>query len=189
MSFKIEEISIEEFKKRTSPPSFLNHTKTILLPGGLELRGEFEVTCRESTGEDVWKVKQSNLLTDCGRRIWMDTVFQSARIAFSQSTEPPNPTRYTICSDASNSLSFTSATISAVNDPVTNTKTFSTTFPTPPPVTRTLGTIMLCWNTTNTDASLGVYGIAAYSLLTPAKTQTTTQTLEVVYRISMSPIS
>lgn len=48
---------------------------------------------------------------------------------------------------------------------------------------------MLCWNTTNTDANVGVYGIAAYALLTPAKTQTTTQTLEVVYRISMSPIS
>lgn len=188
MSFKIEEISIEEFKKRTSPHSFLNHSKTLKLPGDLELRGEFEVTCREASGESVWNVKQSNLLTDCGRRIWMDTVFLSARIAFSQSTETPNPTRYMICSDASNSLTFTSATISAVNDPVTNTKTFSTTFSTPP-VTRTLGTIMLCWNTTNTDSTIGAYGIAAYSLLTPAKTQTTTQTLEVVYRISMSPIS
>jgi hypothetical protein len=48
---------------------------------------------------------------------------------------------------------------------------------------------MLCWPSTNTDTLVGAYGIAAYALLTPAKTQTTTQTLEVVYRISMSPIS
>lgn len=186
MSFKVQEISFDEFKKQVSSP--VGHRKTITLPGDLELRGSFGIVCRESTGEEVWSVEQSNLLTDMGRRIWMDTALESARIAFSQSIEPPNPSRYTICCDASNSLAFTSITTTPSNDSVTNTKTFSTTFTTPP-VTRTLGTIMLCWNTTNTDANVGVYGIAAYALLTPAKTQTTTQTLEVVYRISMSPIS
>lgn len=188
MSFKIEEIDVREFQKKMAPSSFLNSRKTLLLPGDLELRGDFEVTCREENGDTAWNLKQSNLLTDFGRRVWMDFSFASMRVAFSQSTEPVNPTRYMICCDASNSLTFSSTSITPTNDSVTNTKTFSTTFSTPP-VTRTLGTIMLCWASTSNDVLVGAYGIAAYALLTPAKTQTTTQTLEVVYRISMSPIS
>lgn len=188
MTFKVEEISFDEFRRVRAPSSFLNEVRSIKLAGGLELKGSFEVTCREQTGEKVWSVQQDNLLTDFGRRVWMDGMFSSMKIGFTQSTETPNPTRYLLAGDASNSLVFSSGSLTPTNDSVTNTKTFSTTFTTPP-VTRTLGTIALCWINTNTDTILGLYGIAAYSLLTPAKTQTTTQTLEVVYRISMSPIT
>jgi len=183
MSYKVEEVTNQVL------PPFLNARKTLAVPGGLQIRGEFEIVCREANGEDVWSVKQPNLLTDYGRRFWMENRYSSARIAFSQSTEPPNSTRYAITCDASNSLAFTSVGLAPTNDVVTFTKTFSTTFPSPPPVTRTLGSILLCTASTNLDTNLGIYGVCAYAVLTPAKTQTTTQTLEVVYRLSMTPIS
>jgi hypothetical protein len=163
-----------------------NFRRTAILQGGIELRGSFEVTAREvGSGEVAWSVKEDNLITDFGRRAWMDMRYYNLQLGFSSSTEPPSAARCSLASDA-NQI-FTSGNLTPSNNPSTHTKTISTTFGTPGN-NRTLGTIWIQRVNESVSAQGFVHGMVAYALLTPPKTQTTTQTLEVVYKISMSPI-
>ena len=173
-------------KFRASPEN-LNGRKSIMLSGESgTLVGEFSIVARDAnSGEIVWQEEDKNLITDFGRRRWMEQRFQSAYIGFSPSSETPQSGRYTLSSTAAQCFS-TSFLVTPANNSSTHTKTFSTTFGVPG-VNRTLGTIAL--SSTTVDGNLGIRGVLAYSLLTPPKVQTTTQTLEVVYKVSMNPIS
>lgn len=161
------------------------HT-TAILAGGIEMKGSFEITAREaSTGEVAWAHSDDNLITDLGRRAWMDMRFNSLAIGFASSVETPSAARCSIQGDSTQL--FISAGLSPSNNSVTHTKTLTTTFGTPGN-NRTLGTI---WLQRGNDLGIpngSARSLLAYALLTPTKTQTTTQTLEVVYKISMSPI-
>jgi hypothetical protein len=170
---------------RAGGPLNKNARKTAVLQGGIELKGSFELTARNAkTGEIEWAHEDTNLITDFGRRFWMDSRFNSLQVGFAASTEMPSAARCTLAGDSTQL--FVSANLTPSNNVVTHTKTVSTTFTTPG-VNRTLGTIWI--HRFNDTIQTGyVPGIIAYALLTPPKTQTTTQTLEVVYKISMSPI-
>jgi hypothetical protein len=162
-----------------------NARRSVVLPGGFELKGSFELVCREEkTGEVAWAHSDNNLITDYGRRIWMDYKFSGMTLGFCASTETPTAARSSLSGDSTQI--FFSATLTPSNNSVTNTKTLSTTFTTPPN-NRTLGSILLMDYYASAPNGIA-RGICAYALLTPPKTQTTTQTLEVVYKISMSPI-
>jgi len=155
---------------------------------GFELVGEFSLTARDvKSGEVEWEHSGKNLITDLGRRSWVFSRFNSMVIMFAPSIEVPQSGRYSVVSDASQC--FESADLTPSVAPATHTKTFSTTFNTPPASNRTLGTIALSYDTGSAFADRGLIRVAAFALLTPAKTQTTTQTLEVVYKVSMNPIA
>lgn len=188
--FKVETITQEQaeafLRKTRSPENPLNR-RSPLLVDGLEMVGEFSMTARDAvSGKVEWEHADKNLITDHGRRAWVFHRWSSMVIMFAPSTEVPLTGRYSIASDASQC--FESGILTPTNAPVTHTKTFSTTFTTPA-ANRTLGTIALAYTSTAAVADRGLMRVAAFALLTPPKTQTTTQTLEVVYKVSMNPIA
>lgn len=156
------------------------------LSEGVSLKGAFELTARDAkTGQVDWHYEGTNLITDFGRRFWMDSRFYTLQLGFAASTEAPTAARCTLAGDTAQV--FASGNLTPSNNSVTNTKTLSTTFGTPAS-NRTLGSIFLLRLNDGVVTSIGARGVIAYALLTPPKTQTTTQTLEVVYKISISPI-
>jgi len=168
-----------------------NARRSAILQGGIEMKGSFEIVARDAeTGKVDWDYKGENLITDFGRRSWMDLRFSGMCLGFSSSIEPPTAGRSTISSDSAQL--FVSGNISAVNNSVTNTKTLtvnsliSANFGSGQG-NRNLGTLFILPH--NQAVQTGyVRSVLAYALMTPPKTQTNTQTLEVIYKISMSPI-
>lgn len=181
-----EEAAAALARLRAGGPENKNNRPTIATYEGLQLKGSFELTARDAeSGEVAWTYQSENLITDFGRRYWMDFRFAQIQVGFAASTEAPTAARCTLAGDV-NQI-FASGNLSPSNNSVTHTKTVSTTFGTPAS-NRTLGSIFLLRVNDGVVAVMGARGVIAYALLTPPKTQTTTQTLEVVYKISMSPI-
>lgn len=169
-------------------PENLEGRRSMVLSGGFELTGEFSLTARDArSGEVEWEHTEKNIITDLGRRTWQEARWHAANIAFAPSTQAPQSSRYSLGTDGTQCVE--SGAIAAVNTPATHTKQFSTTFGTPA-ANRTLATIVV-GRYTGQVAYLneGVKQLMAFALLTPPKTQTTTQTLEVVYKVSMNPIA
>ena len=162
--------------------------RSMVLPGGFEISGEFCLTARDArSGEVEWEHTEKNLITDLGRRNWMEARWHNAIIGFAPSTEIPQAGRYSLSTDSTQCVA--SAALSPGINGSTHTKTFSTTYVSPAS-NRTLGTIALCRYTgTVAMTNEGLVQLISYALLTPPKTQSTTQTLEVVYRVSMNPIA
>ena len=161
--------------------------RSIRLAFGMEMKGSCELKCREAaTGELVWEDQVDNVITDLGRRLWFDDMFNNPRIATNPSTEQPDYRRYTVAGTVDSNLSPTSAPIAFSWNGSTMTKTWTTTFGTPS-ATRTIGTVALC--SIGYLANVGFNGMYSYLLLTPPKTQSTTQTLELVYKVVLSPIA
>jgi hypothetical protein len=169
-------------------PENRGNRRTIVTADGFEISGEFFLTARDArSGEVEWEHHDKNLITDFGRRCWFETKWHQATIAFAPSTETPLTGRYSIPSDSAQT--FSSAALSPSNNGVTHTKTFSTTY-IAPGSNRTLATIVLGRYTGAVAmGNMGLAQVMAFALLTPPKTQTTTQTLEVVYKVSMNPIA
>lgn len=154
------------------------------------LKGFVDAVCREADGSVAWEVHQANLLTDFGRRRFMlvgfpGTSLNKANYLFtSPGTESPLLGRTLLPDDGNASSSqVTSVQIAPAYDTATLTNTWNNTFAAPA-ANRTIGLIGL---TRLTHQSYGVGQILAYTLLSPAKVQTTTQTLEVQYRITLTP--
>lgn len=189
--YRVTTVSPEEAagilaRLRHGGPENKNARRSAILAGGIEMKGEFEIIAREvGSGEVAWSHKEKNLITDFGRRGWMDSRFATIQLGFAASTETPTAARCALAGDSTQL--FTSGNLTTSNNSSTHTKTVSTTFGTPGN-NRTLGTIWIQRVNESIPAGGVVHGIIAYALLTPPKTQTTTQTLEVVYKISMSPI-
>jgi hypothetical protein len=187
----ISEAEAESFLRRLKEsPENRTGKRSLLFPFGLEVKGEFSLIARDAkSGEIEWEHSQPNLLTDIGRRFWMENRFSSFRLGFCPSTEAPNSGRYSISTDPTANATFvTSTNLTPTNAPATNTKTVSTTF-TAPASNRTLGMIAVIGAGITASVNMGLFAVQAYAILTPPKTQSTTQTLEVVYKISMNPIA
>jgi hypothetical protein len=195
--YKVSVVNPEEAREvlsrlRPGSPENRNARREAILQGGIELKGSFEIVARDAaSGEVAWSHKGENLITDFGRRVWMDYRINGAQLGFSSSTEPPNSSRCAISSDSAQ-LFVSSVNLTPTNNPVTHTKTFvcnstiSANYGSGQG-NRNLGTIFLL--AYNAGLVTGyARNIIAYALMTPPKTQTNTQTLEVIYKISMSPI-
>lgn len=189
-SYKVESISNEEadafLSRMRKGPEVGSARRSILVPG-FEIKGDFFLTARnEKTKEVEWEHSEKNLITDLGRRVWMANRWSGASIGFCPSIDTPQLSRYTLSTDGAQS--FDSGNLTPSNASATHTKTFFTTFGVPG-INRTLGTIAIGYNAqTTTDANIGLIQLMSFALLVPPKTQTTVQTLEVVYRVSMNPI-
>jgi hypothetical protein len=185
----ISQAEAEAFLRRLKKgPENLNGSRSLVFPGGFELSGEFSLTARDArSGEVEWEHSEKNLITDFGRRVWQEARWHSGIIAFAPSTQTPQSSRYSVSTDGTQCVESTALT--PTNTPATHTKQFSTTFGTPAS-NRTLATIALGrYAGSVASTNEGLRQLTAFALLTPPKTQTTTQTLEVVYKVSLNPIA
>jgi hypothetical protein len=193
-SFAVQEISPEEYEKFLR--DIEDPSKNSFSGLGVRFEGQFHLKCRElptkaqidngEPGELVWEADQKNLVTDFGRRRWMEEGWGSASnyIFVSPSTEVPVSSRYSLLdlggSTQANSQSQWASPVAPSNNSSTLTRSWSPSALATPPSTRTIATIGLC---TNGYVNVGPLYVMSFSLISPAKTQTTTQTLEVVYSL------
>jgi hypothetical protein len=163
------------------------HQKGIVVDGFF-IRGRFGITLRNAkTGEVEWEHEQDNLMTDIARYQFADGGFVNMQIGFMPSKEAPAVARVSVGTDSSQCFTSGGPLGSSIT-PSTFTRQFSYNFSTPPSANRTLGSVMWMYYGHGINSAWGPDYIAAYALLTPPKTQTTLQTLEVVYKISMNPV-
>lgn len=183
------EASAEIYAQLKNPyidPSNRRGQRYIQTAEGLRIQGEFDLTCRDAeTGDVAWQVTQPNILTNYGLMLYANTGLNQAILGLAPSKEQPLAIRGSLSTDPTQC--WASASLSWTVTPSTYTKQCSTTFTTPAS-TRTLGTVFIQQFQTALNANIGPTAIAAYSLLTPFRTQTTTQTVELVYRISVTPV-
>jgi len=166
--------------------------KKLVLGAGIEISGRFEFTARNvETGKVEWECEQDNLITDSGRRffVWGGNSFGQQYVGFCASKETPSPFRYSLPTDTTQYFDSGTSNYGGSVNPSINTLTYTKQYGTvtwgAPPSNRTLGTIMLL---RGAYSYLGAYAICSYANISPSRVQTTTQTLEVLYKISMTPI-
>ena len=192
-SYRVQLLSPEEtdrmlaaMKQGRPGPGFKGLSPRMTLSGGLDIKGSFEITARDAKSNEIeWQYAGDNLITDFGRRVWASSRWNGTpNIGFSPSREPPSASRCSVTSDVSQS--FMVATSLSV-DSSTNTKIFTGTGAglNAPASNRTLASIGL---STVSSGGLSHANMWSLALLTPPKTQTPSQTLEIVYRFSMIPI-
>jgi len=177
----IEQVSdgqAQEYLRRLREGDDLSHF-------GVTIKGFFDVVCREE-GETVWEIHQPNLLTDYGRRTWAYGNFSSANFAIFTSplAETPRADRYSLIDHSGQQQQM--AYTSPANDAPSLSKAWSTTFGLPAS-NKTIASVGLRFNNMYDVGSVGPQCICCYSLLTPVKVQTTSQTLEISYRLTLSP--
>lgn len=142
--------------------------------------------CRNEDGSEAWAVRnQPNLITDYGRRAFMSNeLLASVRIVTGPSTDTPLVERYAHLDIANSGMAQQSGTsITATVDATTLTRSWSFTFPTP-----TASRVISLIGLGAVSPNMGAYSLMAYTLLPTPKTQGPTQTLEVVYRVTMTPM-
>lgn len=152
------------------------------------LKGYVDLTCREADGSVAWEVHQPNLITDYGRRRFLDGILHTFYVVTSPSADAPANGRSGIIDYGTSGTvvaSQESTFVTPTYDAVTLTKTWNITF-TAPAYNRALGCIGL--TDVGSKPAFGVNGLIAYTLLSPVRTQTTSQTLEVLYRITINPV-
>lgn len=150
------------------------------------LEGHVFLTAREASGKVAWQHDQKNIITDFGRRHFCAFNFVPAFIVTSPSIETAALGRYALLDDGNASSSQASGSTAPTYDSVTLTKTWSPAAFSAPAANRQIGTVGLCVATR--DGNVGLFQTAAFTVLTPVKTQTTAQTLEVVYKVTLTPI-
>jgi len=151
---------------------------------GFKLKGMVDAVARDKhTGEIEWEVHQPNLITDYGRRAFVNNAIGGSHVFTSPFVGTPAIDRYAIA-DSGNSSASQSAFIAYTYSTLTLTRTYTASF-NPPASNRTVGTIGLG----EYSSSIGSYQIVAMSPLSPAKVQSTTQILEISYRLVLVPAS
>lgn len=200
-AYRVELLSEREteqlLKSFKSGPTYLGKPipeshKRIATPEGFELKGHFSLAAKDPSGVVEWEHEQDNLITDRWRQIWGINSSYGVGIigiGFMPSTETPSSQRHSVSTDGNQCVMSNNLGAGSVT-PATYTKTWSTTYGTPAS-NRTLGAVVIGvpWGYgTPIDVNGGMMDIWSWALLTPPKVQTTVQTLEVVYKISMNPI-
>jgi hypothetical protein len=149
---------------------------------GCAIKGFFDVVCRNPDGGVDWEIHQSNIQTDYGRRVWADRLYSGQLGIFTSPVgEVVLSSRYCLA-DHSGQTQI-SASITPTIDSNAITKTVSNTFGTPA-ANRQLAVVGLA-STSFAVATFGATAIMCYSLINPVKTQTTIQSLEVSYRLTL----
>jgi len=165
--------------------------KAIHFSCGGGLVGSAELVCRDNdTGKVVWEHKADNVITDHGRRRWFEEGITTAMIFTHPSTETPDYRRSSLAGPYDgNAIAYSPyASVTGSWSWATYQKTWSFNFTSPPGAIRTIGTVGLYPSPGYApDFQVGVQHIYSYLLMTPVKTQTSSQTLEVVYKITFQP--
>lgn len=155
---------------------------------GFFFRGRFSITLKDATTGIVnWHHEQDNLMTDVARYQFWNGEYTNMRLGFVPSVETPMIARSSISTDVAQCFLSDNLGNGTVN-PTTYTRTYSANFNTPPASNRRLGSVIWMYWNYGLNNFMGPEWVSAYALLTPPKIQTTLQTVEVVYKISMTPI-
>jgi hypothetical protein len=198
MSYKVELLSAEDtaaaIRRITGVCGPYDRQRKMVLAEGFDLKGTFDLVARNiHTGEVEWEHSQDNIVTDYGRQLFAfnqgasTAGWAAVSMGFSPSTETPSIGRSALPSDSTQCVNIvvnTGGTVTAG----TYTRTFSGLTSPSPATNRTLGTLVITPATGGVWANMGFAQIMAYAILTPAKIQTTVQTIELNYRISINPI-
>ena len=169
-------------------PMKQSHRK-MQLSGGFELHGVFELTARNAeTGEVEWEHSQANLVTDYGRVCFAANNWANCFLGFMPSREAPSLSRITVSTDPTQcfvSGNQGAGTVTAG----TYTRNFGPITFSAPGTNRTLGTVYINTIGDGIAPQFGPYTLSAYAVLSPSKVQTTSQTVELNYKISMNPVA
>ena len=127
-----------------------------------------------------------NTVTDLTRRNLVDQpVTTNLDIFISEASAPGNvdatSLQFTYASQVPNQVADPTTVLDADALLQTRTVTF-----TPPAVTRNINTVGLVFTTASTPTHRAVHGIAAYSVLSSTRVQTTVQTADVQYKLTWS---
>jgi hypothetical protein len=154
---------------------------------GMTIKGFFDVLCKNPDGSVDWEVHQPNLLTDTGRRLWMYNGIYRGGLFTSGVADTPVAGRCSLNESYGTSQILTTDTVPTV-DWGAITKSVSTTFGTPGS-NRQIATVGFVTNFISAsylnNVTYGPNWIVCYSRINPVKTQLTTQTLEISYRLTM----
>jgi hypothetical protein len=161
-------------------------------PPHAKWKGWVDAWCRETDGSVAWEIHQPNIITDLGRRSFSGGyAFVGpgpspffVYIATSPSSETPVIGRHTL-PDVGNASQYSATNVTPAYDGATLTKVFTYTFAAPAS-TMTIGTIAI--SGVKETYYFGLAHLMAYTTLSPVKTQTSSQTLEVQYRITLTPV-
>lgn len=192
MTYKAEELSAEEsaaiIRRITGSCGPYDRQRKMVLSDGFELRGTFDVIARDSaSGRIEWQHSQDNLVTDLGRQLFAFDAWSSVTIGFAPSTEPPSTGRCALATDSTQCVAFPTAGIGTITT-ATYTRTWSGLTSPAPGANRTLGTLWVQATPNAVSSNMGISNLVAYALLSPTKVQTTSQTIELNYRLSINPI-
>lgn len=154
------------------------------------LAGCIEATFRDAcTGRVVERIHQCNVVTEYGRRRFMADGFGNQQnnlyIFTSPSRETPDAARHSLA-QASNVGAQQANTGTPWTDGPSLTRGWGATFGAPAQ-NMTIGTVGLALNV-GANVGWGVDNVAAYTLISPARVQTTSQTLEIAYRVTLNPV-
>jgi hypothetical protein len=142
-----------------------------------ELHGEANLVARNvGDGSVAWTAKKTNLITDLGRRVFLNLGFNSLYLFTSPSIETPLIGRSTLADDLTCQFSNL---ITSTYDSIAVARSYFFSFPTPAS-NKTIAAVGL---SAMTGANVGVRKISAYTTLTPPKVQTPLLTLELNYRV------
>lgn len=165
-----------------------------------KLKGFVDAVCRNEDGSTAWEIHQPNIVTDLALRKFYHGFHSSMntglntnlQLVVSPNTELPIPGRYTLPDDGTSGATYNSnngwnldssgGTMSFDLGGLTWYYSYVFTG-----ANRRVGTIGLCGNSQNT-LQYGTPPLYAYTLLSPWKTQTSLQTVEVSYRLTLSLI-
>jgi hypothetical protein len=167
-----------------NPPSEKQQEENTNVPigVGISIKGFFDMVCRNEDQSISWEEHKSNIFTDYGRRRWMAGGISTGSIFTSGVAETPRVDRYSLVEGWSTAQTMTA--VAPSTDWGAWTKTWSTTMSAPGSNRQ-----IACVGVIPAGAVLGVsYGarlMACYALINPVKTQTTSQTLEISYRLTM----
>jgi len=158
------------------------------------LLGHVDIVCREEDGSVAWENHKSNLVTDYARRR-MAQIFEGnfsggsgqCKIVTAPSTEPPSMLRAALLeAGIAPNVSRASSSVGSAYSSATHTRTWSVTLGVPAANTN-IGTIGLIDTSTSygdANVAMGVTGLLAYTKLPQVKVETTTQTLEIQYKVT-----
>ena len=155
---------------------------------GVRVKGSFDLMARE--GSDVaWEVHQDNLLTDYGRQYLSYTFGLTTTGLFTSSnTDTPLVNRSLLASRYWD-INYTTGINATLWDSATGSKSFVYNSFGANGNLRTIGTVGLHNIGVAPEYYSGVGGVIAYSLITPSRTQTGTQTLELSYKLTLSIVT
>lgn len=152
---------------------------------GVGIKGFFDVQCKNEDGSVAWELHQPNLLTDTGRRLWMYNGFYRGGIFTSGVLDTPLAGRCSLVEGYGTSQTLSVDTGPSI-DWGTISKSWSTTFGTPGS-NRQIAMVGMHTNfigAVQNNVSYGPQWIVCYSRVNPVKIQSTSQTLEISYRLT-----
>lgn len=154
---------------------------------GARFKGYFDIIARE--GSDVaWEIHQENLLTDYGRQSYAYNfgIHNNVSLGTSPVSDTPVVQRNLLASQAWYDINFVNGpTVSY--DGSSSSKTFSNNYASGS--TRNIGCVWIASNGSLPNFYGAVAGVLAYSLITPIRQQTSSQTLELAYKLTLSIVS